>query len=69
MRGVRSAIQRVRRRRQYPSGERIVIVRCETCRTPIWCWDDDPLTTRYYPYKKRCSYCRDADAAFFRKIT
>ena len=59
---------RARLKRRYPSGERIVIVRCQDCQTPIWVWDDDPLTSRYYPYKRKCTYCRDVDRAIFRNV-
>lgn len=66
---VKSAMDRLKRRRHYPTGERIVTVRCQECGTEIWCWDDDPLTLSAYPYKKKCSHCREIDKAIFRRDT
>ena len=65
---VQSAIKRMQQRSKLPTGSRIIATPCEDCHNEILCWEDDTLLTPLYPYRKRCSYCKEAERAFNRAI-
>jgi len=68
MNAVQSAIKRAKQRAKLPTGSRIVTFPCEECHNEILCWEDDALLSAHYPYRKRCSYCKEVDNAINRAI-
>lgn len=62
------AIKRAKQRSKLPRGDHIIPAACEGCQTSILCWNDDFFLARDYPFKRLCSYCKQAEQAYNRAI-
>jgi hypothetical protein len=65
---IERAVKRMKQRSKLPAGDRIIPLACQECGTKILCWNDDFMLSSAYPYKRKCTYCREAEKAENRAI-